>query len=67
MSASLVPMRSFEERIKRFVGDCQRIIIAKRAQDDLERREAALRIILTLGPEIEPESGFSQEDHFSQD
>ena len=60
MSASLVPVRPFEERLKHFVWDCQRIIGAKRQQDDLERREAALRVVLALGPEVDIEEDFSQ-------
>jgi len=44
--------RSLQERIERFVGDCQRILIAKRHEDDLERREVALRIILASNQPI---------------
>lgn len=48
-------MKTFEEKLASFVKDCQRIIKEKRKQDDLARREAALRVVLALGPEIDPE------------
>jgi hypothetical protein len=47
-----IKAKPFDERLKDFVGDCQRILIAKREEDDIERREVALRIVLALGPEL---------------
>lgn len=54
--------RSLQERIERFVGDCQRILIAKRHEDDLERREVALRIILASNQQAMEETHMTDAD-----
>lgn len=57
---TFIKQRSFQEHLEHFVGDCQHILIAKREDGDLERRDAALRVILALGPEVETVKDFSQ-------
>lgn len=53
--SALLPRRSPQERIERFVGDCLHLIIQTRENALLDAKEQALKDALKLLPDIEPE------------
>lgn len=52
---SLLPSRSPQERVERFVGDCIHIMVKRRENAALEAKEQALREALQLLPDVEVE------------